>query len=181
MRRPRSKLTRVLHRSIPTRIFCALLFALAAMHAPSHAAAPKRLVMLDIELTGDVGGPELKSEHEARLRMASARLRHELAASGLYQVLDNAPAQALIQKLMPQYRYLHDCNGCDLEIGKALGADEVLVAWVDRVLTYEIHDVATRQIVDRKSYDFRGDNDAAWNHAIDFMVQDLKARGPPAG
>jgi hypothetical protein len=59
----------------------------------------------------------------------------------------------------------------------------VLVAWVNRVsgliltLTYEIHDVATGQIADRKSYDFRGDNDAAWTHAIDYMVRDLKERG----
>jgi hypothetical protein len=56
----------------------------------------------------------------------------------------------------------------------------VLVAWVNRVsaliltLTYEIHDVATGQIAARKSFDFRGDNDAAWTHAINYMVRDLK-------
>ena len=58
-----------------------------------------------------------------------------------------------------------------------------MVVWMDRVsalilsLTYEIHDVKTQQIVDRKSYDLRGDNDAAWAHAIQFMVRDLKDRG----
>jgi len=153
--------------------------------AGTIAAAPPvpRLVVLDIELTGDPGGPELRAEHAARLQMAGARLRQELAAGGLYRVVDNAPAQALIDKLKSQQLYLHDCNGCDLDIGRQLGADKVLVAWVNRVsgliltLTYEIHDVATGQIADRKSYDFRGDNDAAWTHAIDYMVQDLKERG----
>jgi hypothetical protein len=72
-----------------------------------------------------------------------------------------------------------DCNGCDLEVGKELNADLVMVAWVDRVsgliltLTYEIHDVKTSQIAARKSFDFRGDSDNAWNHAVDYMVRDL--------
>jgi hypothetical protein len=78
-----------------------------------------------------------------------------------------------------RYLYLHDCNGCDLDLGRQLGADQVLVAWVDRVsglilsLTYEIHDVATGQIAARKSFSFRGDNDSSWTHAIDYMVRDL--------
>jgi hypothetical protein len=153
-----------------------------AADAPAVVAPIPRLAVLDIELTGDLGGPQLNAEHETRLRMASEKLRRELASSGLYQVIDNAPAGALIDELKSQQRYLHDCNGCDLDVGKGLGADEVLVAWVDRVsnlilsLTYEIDDVKTGQIDERKSYDFRGDNDAAWTHAIAFMVQDMKER-----
>jgi hypothetical protein len=174
-------------RIIPRLTLCIiplLLSATAVAAAPAAAGPPPvpRLAVLDIELTGDLGGPELKTEHETRLRMASERLRRELASSGLFQVLDNAPAQALIDHLKSQQRYLHDCNGCDLDVGKRLGADKVLVAWVDRVsnlilsFTYEIDDVKTGQIDDRKSYDFRGDNDAAWIHTIHFMVQDMKDR-----
>jgi len=145
-----------------------------------NAHRPK-LVVLDMELTGDSGGPQFAAQHAARLRMASALLRRELAHSGLYTVVDNTDAQALIAKLQSQYLYLHDCNGCDLEIGRRLRADQVLVTWVDRVsglilsLTYEFHDVSSRQIVGRKSYDFRGDNDSAWSHAIRYMVRDLKS------
>ena len=85
----------------------------------------------------------------------------------------------MIDTLKSQQAYLHDCNGCDLDVGRSLHADLVLVAWVDRVsglilsLTYEIHEVQTGQIAARKSFDFRGDNDNAWNHAIDYMVRDL--------
>jgi hypothetical protein len=155
---------------------------ISATAAAADASSLPQLVVLDLELSGDLGGPEFKAEHEARLRKESARLRQDLAASGLYRVVDNAPAQPLIDKLKSQYRYLHDCNGCDLDIGKKLGAHKVLVAWVNRVsgliltLTYEIDDVSTRQIDDRKSYDFRGDNDSAWTHAIDYMVRDMKER-----
>ena len=65
-------------------------------------------------------------------------------------------------------------------VGRELDADLVMVAWVDRVsglilsLTYEIHDVKTNQITARQSFDFRGDNDTAWNHAIDYMVRHLR-------
>jgi len=142
--------------------------------------AQPKLVVLDIELTGDLGGPQFTDEHAVRLKTESAILRRELQNSGLYQVLDNTPAVPLINQLKSQQAYWHDCNGCDLQVGRQLGADQVLVTWVDRVsnliltLTYEFHDVASGQIVGRKSYDFRGDNDAAWTHTITFMVRDLK-------
>jgi hypothetical protein len=56
-------------------------------------------VVLDIELTDDLGGPQLFPEHEARLCMESDRLRRELEQAGLFHVLDNAPAQALITRI----------------------------------------------------------------------------------
>ena len=162
----------------------ALLTVAAAIAAMAVDAEPGRakpkLVILDMELTGDLGGPQFAAEHEARLRLETDTLRQQLQQSGLYTVIEAAPAQALIAKLKSQQSYLHDCNGCDLEIGKQLGADQVLVTWVDRVsglilsLTYEFHDVATSQIVGRKSYDFRGDNDSSWTHAVKYMVRDLK-------
>jgi hypothetical protein len=162
----------------------ALLTVAAAIPGVAVDADPGRgkpkLVILDIELTGDLGGPQFAAEHEARLRLQSDILRQQLQQSGLYTIIDAGPALPLIAKLKSQQSYLHDCNGCDLEIGKQLGADQVLVTWVDRVsglilsLTYEFHDVATSQILGRKSYDFRGDNDSSWTHAIKYMVRDLK-------
>jgi Protein of unknown function (DUF2380) len=158
-------------------------FLIGAPQADCRENVLPRLAVLNIELTGDLGGPKFEEEHRERVQKESAILRQELARSGLFRVLDNGPAQGLIDKLTSQQRYLHDCNGCDLDIGKELGADEVMVVWMDRVsalilsLTYEIHDVRTQRIVDRKSYDLRGDNDAAWDHAIQFMVRDLKDRG----
>jgi hypothetical protein len=140
------------------------------------------LLVLDVELAGDLGGPALVAEHEARLQMASARLRSELARSGLFQIVDDAAVRDAIAELRSQQRFLHECNGCDLEIGRRAGADRVMVPWVYRVsgliltLTYEIHDVRAAQITDRRSYDFRGDNDAAWTHAIVYLVRDLKER-----
>jgi hypothetical protein len=150
----------------------------AGAATPDVVKNPPRLVVLDVELTGDLGGPEFEKEHEARIKMASARLREKISQTGKYAVIDPAPAQDFIDQLASRYRYLHDCNGCDLDVGRQLEADQVWVAWVNRVsgliltLTYEIHDVKSGQMVARKSFDFRGDNDAAWTHAIDYLVRD---------
>ena len=161
-----------------------LLTFAAAVHAvpvdADLARGKPKLVVIDIELTGDLGGPQFEAQHDARLRMESDTLRQQLKQSGLYTIIDVTPALPLIARLKSQQSYLHDCNGCDLEIGKQLGADQVLVTWVDRVsglilsLTYEFHDVTTSQILGRKSYDFRGDNDSSWTHAVKYMVRDLK-------
>lgn len=155
------------------------LLLIAFATATLAASPPPKLVVLDVELTGDLGGPEFESQHRARLNLASTKLRQGLSNTGHYQLLDSTPAANTIGELQSQYRYLHDCNGCDLDIGRQLGADQVLVAWVNRVsglilsFTYEIHDVATGQIIARKSFDFRGDNDTSWTRAIDYMVRDL--------
>ena len=148
-----------------------------AAQSPRHLM---KLAVLEVELTGDLGGPQFVAEHEDRLKMASARLRDDLVHAGLYELVDLAPAHDTLEQLKSQYLYLHDCNGCDLAVGRQLGTDYVLIAWVNRVsgliltLTYEIHEVASGQITVRKSFDFRGDNDAAWTHAIDYAVRDLK-------
>ena len=161
--------------------FCAAGIAAAAPESNTQRAAqPTQLVVLDVEISGDLGDPALAAQHQARLSLASARLRQELSRTGLYRLVDTTPAQDVIAELQSRHLYLHDCNGCDLEVGRLLGADQVLVAWVNRVstliltLTYEIHDVATAQITARKSFGFRGDNDAAWTRAIDYMVRDMK-------
>jgi len=89
--------------------------------------------------------------------VASGRLRSELARSGLFQIVDDSSVRDAIGELRSQQRLLHECNGCDLEIGRRAGADRVMIPWVYRVsgliltLTYEIHDVRTGQITDRRS------------------------------
>ncbi len=59
----------------------------------STATDKPKLVVVDIELTGDLGGPQFTAEHDARLQMESDKLRQELRQSGLYTVVDSAPAQ----------------------------------------------------------------------------------------
>lgn len=161
-----------------TLMLCAIA-TLATAPETYAQAHPLRIVVLDLEIMGDLGGPELASAHQQRLHLATARLREGLARTNRYQVIETAAAQEDLDKLAAQYRYLHDCNGCEVDIARRLEADQTLVAWVHRVsaliltLNYEIHDVVTGRTVAKKSFSFRGDNDAAWTRAIDYMLKDL--------
>jgi len=159
----------------------AVVIAIASSMAIESVRASPRLAVLDVELTGDLGGPAFTSEHASRLNLASARLRDSLERADLFELVDVAAGKSTIDRLSSQHQYLHSCGECVLEIGRELGADRVLASWVYRVsnliltLTYEMTDVATGQIVSRKSFDFRGDNDQAWTRAIEYMVRDMKS------
>ena len=151
-----------------------------------------RLLVLDLELIGDLGGGAFASEHAARLERANDRLKAELERTGLFRIVDDSPLRPRIEELQ-RLQSLRECNGCELDLARDLGADRILAPWVYRVsnliltLNYEIRDAATGAVVVRKSFDFRGDNDAAWDRAIAYMVRDLcstataSGRNAPAG
>jgi hypothetical protein len=170
-----------------------VLFALGALLPADFAAAGPRhrvkLLVLDLELVGDLSDASLASTHEERIRSVSKLLRQELSQLPTYEVVDAAPVKEHIESLRA-VQYLHKCNGCEIDVALELGADQVLVAWVHRVsqlilsLTYEIREVPSGRPLKRKAFDFRGDNDTGWSRAVIYMVKDLAQSqngGPPPG
>lgn len=155
----------------------------AAENTDVGNAAKVKLLVLDLELIGDLGGPELERTHAIRLRKVSDQLRSELAQSPAYEVVDATAAAEMIERLRGT-QYLHKCNGCEIDIAIELGADQVMVAWIHRVsqlilsLTYEIREVPSGRALRRKSFDFRGDNDTGWSRAVSYMVRDIAATYP---
>src|SRR5687767_12587371 len=90
-----------------------VLLALGAL-LPSHvasAAEPSRktkLLVLDLELVGDLSDPSLATEHEERIRRVSEHLRQELSKLPAYEVVDMSPAKEHIESLRA-VQYLHKC------------------------------------------------------------------------
>jgi hypothetical protein len=136
---------------------------------PAQAAdAPlKTILLLDFEL---IDGPLDRASDAAqqeRLKKISQALRQEFIDRHLYTVLDNTPAEALITELGARFN-LYDCNGCDGDIGRALGADRTLTAWVQKVsnlilnINIEIRDVQSGLIMLTRSVDIRGNTDVSW-------------------
>lgn len=144
----------------------------------SGTALP-RLAVLDVELVDDQETPSTRAATEARLPRATALLQQELAAHGLYRVVDAAPARALQQRLRDQQAYLYRCADCAEQVGRRLGVDLVMAAWVQKVselilnFNVEIHEVATGRIVLSKSVDMRGNEDASWRRAVRYLVRDM--------
>lgn len=169
--------------------------ALARAAGPTEGRAPRdaasanadagpgtalpRLAVLDVELVDDQNTPATRAATEERLPRATAQLQQELAARGLYRVVDAAPARALQQGLREQQAYLYRCADCAEQVGRLLGVDLVMAAWVQKVselilnFNVEIHEVATGRIVLSKSVDMRGNEDASWTRAVRYLVRDM--------
>ena len=105
--------------------------------------------------------------------------RQEFIDRHLYTVLDNTPAEALITDLGGRFK-LYDCNGCDVDIGRALGADRTLTAWVQKVsnlilnINIQIRDVKSGLIVLTRSVDIRGNTDVSWLRGVRYMTRSIE-------
>ena len=155
----------------------AVLLAVAASLAASQQPL-KKLLMLDFELIDDQKNIVPFPEKEARLAMASQRLRQALIKEELYNVIDSAPVAQLI-RTEAERQSLLGCNGCELDIARKAGADCILLAWVQKVsnlilnINIEVRDAKTGQVVLVKSVDLRGNTDKSWQRGIDLMVRDM--------
>ncbi len=162
-----------------------MLLSLAAMFdigfAQPVAEPPRRprLVVLDFEQAGDLGDDSMTAARRQRMERVTAELKRRLAETGLYEVVDDERARALIDRAKAG-QYLHRCNGCELDIARALGADAVLVPWVFRVsqliltMHVEIKDAATGGLLMKRALDFRNDVDASWLREVAYLMRDMK-------
>ena len=153
--------------------------ALALGTAAQAADAPlKSIVLLDFELIDGTLDRAADDAQRERLQTISRALRQEFSDRHFYKVLDNTPQQALIRDMESRFK-LYDCNGCDADIGRALGADRTLTAWVQKVsnlilnINIQIRDVQSGQIVLTRSVDIRGNTDDSWLRGIHYMARSM--------
>ncbi|MEO9066418.1 MAG: DUF3280 domain-containing protein [Burkholderiaceae bacterium] len=159
----------------------ALLCLLPAPHAAAQRVgqtARQTIAVLDFDLLDDQKATVPDTTLGPRLAAIRSQLAEALARENLYTVVDNAPARTLIDTSRAT-QDLHDCNGCELAIGKALGADRVMVGWVQKVsnlilnINLQIEDVATGRVILNKSVDLRGNTDESWRRGIAYLVRDM--------
>ncbi|MGH6898982.1 MAG: DUF3280 domain-containing protein [Geminicoccaceae bacterium] len=155
-----------------------LLLVAAVLHqalvaAPAGASDPARLAvfafeLVDTSLQGEVAGVD--PAEAARLEMIEAELRERLAASGRFELVDDALAA-------DPDRYLWSCNGCEVALADRLGADLALVGWVQKVsnlilnINVTIRAVPSRERVFAASVDIRGNTDESWRRGIRYLLE----------
>jgi hypothetical protein len=155
------------------------LSLLSPLSARAADAPLKTIVLLDFELIDGTLDRAADEAQQERLKKISQALRQEFIDRHLYTVLDNAPAQALITDLKGRFK-LYDCNGCDVDIGRALGADRTLTAWVQKVsnlilnINIQIRDVKSGLIVLTRSVDIRGNTDVSWLRGVRYMTRSIE-------
>ena len=158
---------------------CATFLLLSPV--PAQQAVPNTIAVLPFEIEDDTlaqGGPSDVAAQQRRLELVTDRVRQGLSASGRYRVVDTAPAAALIAEQRGR-EALHACNGCELDIARALGARLVAVGWVQKVsnliinVNLGIREVDSGRMLLIRSVDLRGNTDESWRRAADRLVRDM--------
>jgi hypothetical protein len=129
------------------------------------------IAVFDMELVNTSPVPSTQAEIDRTARLTTS-LRDAITASGRYRVIDIAPVRAALQA-GPELR---DCNGCELDYARKLGADYAAVGWVQKVsnlilnINVAIEDVGADKLVRRGSVDIRGNTDESWQHGLAYLM-----------
>ena len=172
--------------TIRQRVALAVLVCLAAPATAreADASAPKIAAVMEFELIDDMRDferPEVKDAQDRRIGLISDTLRRELLQRGMYRLADNSAAARLIIGLKAQQE-LHGCNGCEIDIGKALGADVIIIGWVQKVsnlilnINIEVKEIGSGRMLYVKSVDLRGNTDNSWLRGIRYMVDSIEEK-----
>jgi hypothetical protein len=161
-----------------TLFFFAITPAVGGAEQP---IAPRSAAVMELELIDDMSAyedPAVLDAESRRIALASDALRKELDQRGLYRVMDNRPAADLIANIKAREN-LRDCNGCELDIGKTLGADVIVIGWVQKVsnlilnINLQLKDVHSGEMLYAKSVDLRSNTDDSWLRGIRYLVTSI--------
>jgi hypothetical protein len=131
--------------------------------------------LIDTSLYADFG-PPLKSDLK-RLEKTEAQIRKLIDESPLFKVVGNERTERISRELRQNYHLLHECNSCEIQAGEEVGADYVLVGWVQKVsnlilnLNLVLRKVPGGEDIVGSSVDMRGNTDEAWSRAAAYIVE----------
>lgn len=117
---------------------------------------------------------ETTPDETRRLAMLEDMLRTKLEASGRYSMVE-IPKE--VQAKIEAGPAIGECNGCEVELGKELGAKRILWGTVQKVsnlilnLNVYMGDVDTGQMTFIKSVDIRGNTDESWTTGLNYLIR----------
>ncbi len=150
-----------------TRLPMALALALLS----TAAAAAERVALLPFELINTSLEPT-RPDETARLEGLNAIAGKRLGEAG-YAIVDPAPVADQLAAISS----LRGCNGCELALGRSLGADYVAVGWVQKVsnlilnINLAVRAVATGRTVAAGTVDIRGNTDESWRRGVLYLLE----------
>ena len=167
-------------RAGPALLLVVLLVAAVQVAPIRVAEAGPRVAVLDVELLKADYLPNadrIMPEERQRLDMVAELVRDRLRVEGYGVVPAEQTAAAVLAADAGQY--LHSCNGCERRIARDLGADWVVVGWIQFVsylilnLNVLVIDVETGGPVAHAFVDLRGNTDRSWRRATTYMLDNI--------
>ena len=151
------------------------LAMLAAAPAPAGAADGPRLALFGFHLINT--SPAASTPEElARLSRLDAQLRNGL--QDRYTLVDTAPVRGKLAGVDS----IRGCNGCELQMARDLGAEQVAYGWVQKVsnlilnVNLVVEDAATGRTLRAESVDMRGNTDESWTRGLRYLLEERMFR-----
>ena len=151
------------------------LAVLAAAPAPAGAADGPRLAVFGFHLVNTSPAPSTPEEL-ARLGRLDTQLRNGL--QDRYTLVDMAPARGKLAGVDS----IRGCNGCELQMARDLGAEQVAYGWVQKVsnlilnVNLVVEDAATGRTLRADSVDMRGNTDESWTRGLRYLLEERMFR-----
>ena len=148
-----------------------LLAAVLAGAALPAAAQGPRLAAFDFTLTNT--SPAASTPEEvARLHRLDGQLQDGLRKR--FTLVDTASAQDKLAGIDS----IRGCNGCELDLGRRLGAQQVAYGWVQKVsnlilnVNVVVEDADTGKVLHAESVDIRGNTDESWSRGLRYLLDE---------
>jgi len=159
--------------------FTAIILSFSSVAVFAADKHTMQTLVMDIEITGDSSVKGDKEDNLKKITHFSDHLRSQLQAKTAFDIIEKDAVLVATTQFQTEENVLH-CNGCEIALAKEYDAGLVMVPYVFRMSHYistlhiEIKDVESGDVIKRKSFDFRGNTDKAWEHAINYAMRDLK-------
>lgn len=130
------------------------------------------LHFIDTSTEGAMNG--VRADETERTAMAAALLAEDLMARG-YVLVALDPVRDELDRVSNPAR----CNGCDVRMAQALGADYALSGEVQKVsnlilnLNIVLRDARTGQNLRAGSVDIRGNTDESWQRGLRYLLKNI--------
>ncbi len=150
-----------------------LVWALSAELANAEAYTIPRIAFFGFDLINTSLEPASPLE-DRRRQMLDDLFREKLNSSGRFKIV-SIPSD--MQREIAHGPAIRNCNGCQRDFAKRVGAD--LAAWgtVQKVsslilnINVYMEDAQTGKMNFVKSVDIRGNTDESWRHGLDYMLR----------
>ena len=161
------------------RFGCSLGLA-ACLTSAGAGAQQLKLVVLPIEFLKADYFPDahrINAEERARLGIVAELVRERLRREDYDVVAADVTADAVVRA--DPGAALHQCTGCERDIGASVGAQWVLVGWIQMVsnlivnLNMVAYDVETGRRVAQAFVDLRGNTERSWRRATEYLLKRL--------
>ena len=153
-----------------------LAYVLAAPFSPAMAKTLPTVAVFDFALTNTSPAPSTPEEL-ARLHRLDQQLKAGL--SDHFQVVDVSP----VRDRLSGVDSIRGCNGCEIDLARQLGAQQVAYGWVQKVsnlilnVNLVVEEASTGRTLRAESVDIRGNTDESWSRGLRYLLNERMFRG----